>query len=63
MPLLSWHNFIIEPKYSSGVIIVALIHGSSINFIKVGSEDLMGFEDQQCHHCLSLLYKQLLGLF
>ena len=28
---------IIDPKYSSGVIIVALIHGSSINFINVGS--------------------------
>ena len=43
MPLLSWHNFMIDPKYSSGVIIVALIQGSSIKFIKVGSGRLEGF--------------------
>ena len=43
MPLLSWHNLIIDPRYSSGVMTVALIHGSSISFIKVGSGRLDGF--------------------
>ena len=34
---------IIDPKNSSGVIIVAFIHGSSIDFIMVGSGRLDGF--------------------
>ena len=47
MPLLSWHNFIIDPKYSSGVITVALIQGSSMNFIVVGSRSHMSKETQK----------------
>ena len=43
IPLLSWHNLIIEPKYWSGVIIVALIQGSSILLISVGSGRLDGY--------------------
>ena len=41
--LIPRHNFIIEPKYWSGVIIVAFIQGSSIDLINVGSGKLDGF--------------------
>ena len=37
MPLLSSHKDIILPKYSSGQIIVALIHGSEIDLIFITS--------------------------
>ena len=53
MPLLSWHNLIIDPKNSSGVIIVALIQGSSIYFMKVGSGKLEGF----CRSIISPLFR------
>ena len=43
MPLLSWQTFIIAPRYWSGVIMVALIHGSSIYLINEGSGRLEGF--------------------
>ena len=51
-PLLSWQTFIIDPKYSSGVMIVALIHGSSIFLISVGSGRLEGF----CRSIISPLF-------
>ena len=37
MPRRSWQSFRIEPRYSSGVRIVASIHGSSISSILITS--------------------------
>ncbi len=37
MPRRSWQSFRIEPRYSSGVRMVARIHGSRISAILTGS--------------------------
>ena len=53
----SWQIFIIEPKYSSGVMIVALIQGSSILIIWEGSGMLDGFCKFTISFFICVLYK------